>query len=69
MAEITTDRQSRLELVKNAVIYQINLRVFTKEGTLAAAEKFLPEDHGADRGGDQKNAAYLKKYKPLIKSL
>ena len=40
----------RSELVKNAVIYQINLRVFTKEGTLAAAEKFLPEvaDTGAD---------------------
>ncbi len=38
------------ELVKNAVIYQINLRVFTKEGTLAAAEKILPEvaDTGAD---------------------
>ena len=31
------------EIVKNAVIYQINLRVFTKEGTFAAAEKFLPE--------------------------
>ena len=40
----------RSVLVKNAVIYQINLRVFTKEGTLAAAEKFLPEvaDTGAD---------------------
>ena len=32
-----------LEEVKDAVIYQINLRVFTKEGTIAAAEKFLPE--------------------------
>jgi len=41
---------SRSEIVKDAVIYQINLRVFTKEGTLAAAEKFLPEvaDTGAD---------------------
>ena len=41
---------SSSEIVKNAVIYQINLRVFTKEGTLAAAEKFLPEvaDTGAD---------------------
>ena len=41
---------SRSEIVKNAVIYQINLRVFTREGTLAAAEKFLPEvaDTGAD---------------------
>ncbi|MBR2904528.1 MAG: hypothetical protein IKC08_01390 [Lentisphaeria bacterium] len=32
-----------LEEVKDAVIYQINLRVFTKEGTFAAAEKFLPD--------------------------
>ena len=32
-----------MEEVKNAVIYQINLRVFTHEGTFAAAEKFLPE--------------------------
>ena len=41
---------ARMEMVKNAVIYQINLRVFTPEGTLAAAEKFLPEvaDTGAD---------------------
>ncbi|MBO4304066.1 MAG: hypothetical protein J6A21_05725 [Lentisphaeria bacterium] len=31
------------EEVKDAVIYQINLRVFTKEGTFAAAEKFLPD--------------------------
>lgn len=31
------------EYVKDAVIYQINLRVFTKEGTFSAAEKFLPE--------------------------
>jgi len=45
-----TDRQSRSEIVKRMVIYQINLRVFTPEGTLAAAEKFLPEvaDTGAD---------------------
>jgi len=50
MAEISADRQERLEVLKDAVIYQINLRVFTKEGTLAAAEKFLPEvaDTGAD---------------------
>ena len=41
---------SRSGIVKDAVIYQINLRVFTKEGTLEAAEKFLPEvaDTGAD---------------------
>ena len=32
-----------LEEVKDAVIYQINLRVFTKEGTFVAAEKFLPD--------------------------
>lgn len=32
-----------LEEVKDAVIYQINLRVFTKEGTFAAAEKFLSD--------------------------
>ena len=31
-----------LDEIKDAVIYQINLRVFTKEGTFAAAEKFLP---------------------------
>ena len=31
------------DYVKDAVIYQINLRVFTKEGTIAAAEKFLPD--------------------------
>ena len=43
-------KNDRTEMVKNAVIYQINLRVFTPEGTLAAAEKFLPEvaDTGAD---------------------
>ena len=29
--------------VRKAVIYQINLRVFTKEGTISAAEKFLPD--------------------------
>ena len=38
-----TERQTRSEMVKDAVIYQINLRAFTHEGTLAAAEKFLPE--------------------------
>ena len=50
MSEISADRQERLEVLKDAVIYQINLRVFTKEGTLAAAEKFLPEvaETGAD---------------------
>ena len=50
MAEVSADRQQRLDVLKDAVIYQINLRVFTKEGTLAAAEKFLPEvaDIGAD---------------------
>ncbi len=39
-----------MEEVKKAVIYQINLRVFTQEGTFAAAEKFLPEvaETGAD---------------------
>ena len=44
------DRTDRIELVKQAVIYQINLRVFTREGTLSAAEKFLHEvaDTGAD---------------------
>ncbi len=31
------------DAVRKAVIYQINLRVFTKEGTIAAAEKFLPD--------------------------
>lgn len=38
------------KIVRNAVIYQINLRIFTQEGTLVAAEKFLPEvaDTGAD---------------------
>ena len=30
------------EVLKNGVIYQINLRVFTPEGTLRAAEKLLP---------------------------
>ena len=38
------------DYVKDAVIYQINLRVFTKEGTFAAAEKFLPD--GAATGAD-----------------
>ncbi|MFA6930821.1 MAG: alpha-amylase family glycosyl hydrolase [Lentisphaeria bacterium] len=31
------------DAVRKAVIYQINLRVFTKEGTIIAAEKFLPD--------------------------
>ena len=30
------------EVLKNGVIYQINLRAFTPEGTLRAAEKLLP---------------------------
>ena len=28
------------EYIKDAVIYQIHLRAFTKEGTIAAAEKY-----------------------------
>lgn len=51
------DRKERQEIVKDAVIYQINLRVFTKEGTLAAAEKFLPEI--ADTGA---NIVYLSPF-------
>ena len=35
-------KNGRTEMVKNAVIYQINLRVFTPEGTLKAAERKLP---------------------------
>lgn len=31
------------EYIKDAVIYQIHLRAFTKEGTIAAAEKYLPD--------------------------
>ena len=31
------------DAVRKAVIYQINLRVFTKEGTIAAAEKYLQD--------------------------
>ncbi|NMA40805.1 MAG: hypothetical protein GX937_11595 [Lentisphaerae bacterium] len=31
------------DAVRKAVIYQINLRVFTKEGTIAAAETYLPD--------------------------
>ncbi|MCK5844216.1 MAG: hypothetical protein KAG97_05870, partial [Victivallales bacterium] len=31
------------DAVRKAVIYQINLRVFTKEGTITAAKKFLPD--------------------------
>ena len=43
---ISEDRRTRMELVRDAVIYQINLRSFTREGTLAAAEKFLPDVAG-----------------------
>ncbi|MBO4490268.1 MAG: hypothetical protein J5944_02785, partial [Lentisphaeria bacterium] len=47
---IFEDRRARMELIRDTVIYQINLRSFTREGTLAAAEKYLPEvaDTGAD---------------------
>ena len=30
------------DVLKTGVVYQINLRAFTPEGTLAAAEKLLP---------------------------
>ncbi|MBR0457665.1 MAG: hypothetical protein IJJ26_00370 [Victivallales bacterium] len=40
---MTDMRKARSELVKDAVIYQVNLRVFTEEGNLAAAARHLPE--------------------------